>query len=112
MKTIDTILRLAAALVAIGAAIYAIAKYGDQLVAWAKKFCPNASKCNIVYSTANETPEEPAAEAAEEAPAEEAAEEEAPAEEAPVEEAPAEEEAPAPEIPEGEPVAEAEDFAE
>lgn len=108
MKTIDTILRLAAALVAIGAAIYAIAKYGDQLVAWAKKFCPNASKCNIVYSTANETAEEPAAEA----PAEEAAEEAAPVEEAPVEEAPAEEEAPAPEIPEGEPVAEAEDFAE
>lgn len=92
MKTIDLILRLAAALVAIGAVIFAIAKYGDKLVAWAKKFCPCSEDCTSVYSTGD-------------APVEDA-----PVEEAPVEEPPVEEEVPAVEIPEGEPVAEEADF--
>ena len=101
MKTVSTIFRLAAALATIGAAIYAIAKYGDKLVAWAKKLCPCSHTCNVIYSTKEDPAEEtaPAEEETVEAPAAEEAAEEAPAEEA----APVE-------IPEGEPVADDADF--
>lgn len=114
MKTIDLVLRLVAALIAIGAAIYAIAKYGDKLVAWAKEHCPSVSvdikKEVVITDAAEPSVDEVVVDApAEEAPVEEAAAEEAPAEEAAAEEAPAEE---AVSIPEGEPVAEEADFEE
>ncbi len=112
MKTIDSFLKVTAALVAIGATIYAIAKYGDKLVALAKRLCPccgeHCAPSSVVY-------EAPAAEVEVPAQAPADVEAEAPVEETPAEEAdtPVEEEAaPAVEIPEGEPVAEEADFEE
>lgn len=104
MKLFANIVKLLTALAAVAGAVYVIATYGEQIVAWAKKVlaslpCPNCEEA------------EPAAEEAaeEEAPVEEAAEE-APAEEAPAEEV-AEEVAEVV-VEETEPVAEEADFAE
>lgn len=99
------IVKILTALAAVAGAIYIVATYGEQIVAWAKKIwskmpqCPSCEEAEIV---------EEAAEVAEEAP--EAAEEEVAAEEVPVEEAV--EEAPEVVVAENEPVAAEEDFAE
>lgn len=113
MKTLNTIVKIATALAAVAGAVYVVATYGDQIVAWAKRLmesfpkCPN---CNCDCTCAAEDAEFDEA-PVEEVPVEEAPAEEVPAEEpqeAPVEEAPAE--APAPAV--NEPVAEETDFAE
>ena len=93
------ILKILTALATIAGAVYIIATYGEQIVAWAKKLwnampkCPNCEEAEII----------------EEFEAEEVSAEEPAAEEVPV----AEEE-PAPEVvvAENEPVAEEADFAE
>lgn len=99
------IVKILTALATIAGAVYIIATYGEQIVAWAKKVWSAMPKCPCCEETevVEEVVEEPAAEA-------EAAEEPA-AEEVPVEEAVEE---PAPEIvvAEHEPVAAEEDFAE
>ena len=100
------IIKILTALATVAGAVYIIATYGEQIVAWAKKVwnampkCPNCEEAEIV-----EELEEEAAPEAEEA-AEEAA-----AEEVPVEEV-AEEPAPEVVVAENEPVAAEEDFAE
>lgn len=99
------LIKVLTALAAVVGAVYAVATYGEEIVAWAKRIlsklpkCPCCKECGV----AEETEEAPA----EEAPAEEtpAAEEAPAAEEVPVEEAPAE-------VPASEPVAEDNDFAE
>lgn len=105
MKTLNVIVKVLAALAAAAGAVYVVATYGEQIVAWAKKVLASMPKCPCCKEDAA-----PAVEKAEEAPAEVPAEEvpaEAPAEEAPVQE-------PAPEVAvsENEPVAEEADFAE
>ncbi len=102
MKLFANILKVLTALAAVAGAVYVIATYGEQIVAWAKKIlaampCP---ECAETEDFAEEAP------AAEEAPVEEA-----PAEEAPAEEIPAEEVAEVV-VEENEPVAEEADFAE
>ena len=98
------LIKILTALATVAGAVYIIATYGEQIVAWAKKLwsampCPNCEEAEpeVVEEVAEETP----------------AAEEAPAEEVPAEEAPVEEEA-APEVvvAENEPVAAEEDFAE
>jgi len=96
------LVKILTALATVAGAVYIIATYGEQIVAWAKKVWNAMPKCpcceeaqpEVVEEVSEETP------AAEEAPAEEVAEEV-------VEEA-------APEIivTENEPVAEDADFAE
>ena len=85
MKVFNTIVKIFVALAAIAGAVYVIATYGEQIVAWAKKVLASLPKCPLC--------EEDAAEevVAEEAPAEEVAEEaavevtvEVPAEDEPV----------------------------
>ena len=100
-----TLIKVLTALATIAGAVYIVATYGEQIVAWAKKVwgmlpkCPCCEEAEIVE-----------AEEAEEAVEEEAATEEAAAEEIPVEEAV--EEAPEVIVAENEPVAAEEDFAE
>lgn len=107
MKALNTVVKILTALAAVAGAVYVIATYGEQIVAWAKKLMESFPKCPCCCECTDEAFEE----AAEEAPAAEEAAEEVPAEE-PVaeaaEEAPAEEPAPAV----NEPVAEETDFAE
>ena len=99
------IVKILTALATIAGAVYIIATYGEQIVAWCKKLwnampkCPACEEAEVVEEFVEETADE--AEAAEEAVAEEV----------PVEEAVEE---PAPEIvvAENEPVAAEEDFAE
>lgn len=97
------IVKILTALATIAGAVYIIATYGEQIVAWAKKLlnampkCPNCEEAEVVEETVEETA--PEAEAAEEAVAEEV----------PVEEV---EEAPEVVVAENEPVAAEEDFAE
>ena len=99
------IVKILTALATVAGAVYIIATYGEQIVAWAKKVwaampkCPNCEEAEIVEEVVEEV-----AETAETT-------EEAVAEEVPVEEAVEE---PAPEIvvAENEPVAAEEDFAE
>ena len=90
--------KILTALAAVAGAVYIIATYGEQIVAWAKKIWNMLPKCPCC---------EEAEEVVEEFVEETAAEEEAAAEEIPVEE-------PAPEVvvAENEPVAAEEDFAE
>ena len=98
------IVKILTALATIAGAVYIIATYGEQIVAWAKKVwaampkCPCCEEAEVVEEVVEEVAEEEAAE-------------EAVAEEVPVEEAATE---PAPEIvvAENEPVAAEEDFAE
>lgn len=97
MKTLNTILKIVAALAAVAGAVYVVATYGDKIVAWAKKLWASLPQCR----EAEFVP----APAAEEVPAEEApAEEEVVFEEIPVTQTP--------EIAENEPVADETDFAE
>lgn len=87
MKIFTNIVKALVALAAVAGAVYAVATYGDKIVAWAKKLM-NSCPCKEAEPVAEEVPaEEPAVEeapAAEEAPAEEPA----PAEEAPADDAP------------------------
>ena len=48
MKTVNTIVKILTAIVAVAGAVYLIATYGDKIVAWAKKMlakCP--CKCHV-----------------------------------------------------------------
>lgn len=106
MKTLNAILKVVTALAAVASAIYIVATYGEEIVAWAKKLWASLPKCPSCEEAMPEVEvvheEAPVAPVAPEAP-------EAPAEpEAPVApEAPA-----APQVPANEPVAEDNDFAE
>lgn len=80
-----TAIKLVTALATVAGAVYVIATYGDQIVAWAKKILNSLPKCPCCEK------EEVVAEevAVEEAPAEEAAEEvtiDVPAEEVAIDE--------------------------
>lgn len=101
MKALNTIVKVLTALAAVAGAVYIVATYGEQIVAWCKKTLAALPKCPCCEEAEPETVEE----AAPEAPAE------APAEEAPVEET-AEEPAPEVVVAENEPTAAEEDFAE
>lgn len=104
MKTLNAILKVVTALAAVAGAIYIVATYGEEIVAWAKKLWASLPKCpcceeampevEVVHEEAPVAPEAPEAPAEPEAPV-------APAE------APA-----APQVPANEPVAEDNDFAE
>lgn len=100
------IIKILTALATVAGAVYIIATYGEQIVAWAKKVwnampkCPNCEEAEIVEELEDEA-----------APEAEEAAEEASAEEVPVEEV-AEEPAPEVVVAENEPVAAEEDFAE
>ena len=108
MKTFNLIVKLVTALTAVAGAIYLIATYGDQIIAWAKKMLDAMPKCPVQDEAVEEEAVEEEASAAEEA-AEEVPAEEVPAEEVPVEEnAPVEEPVAAP----ADPVADEADFAE
>ena len=107
MKTLNAIVKVLTALVAAAGAVYVVATYGDQIVAWAKKIFASLPKCPCC----KEEPKAAEEVSAEEAPAEEPAEE-VPAEEPPAEEAPAEDPAAEVAVNEHEPVAEESDFAE
>ena len=95
MKPVNTILKILTALAAVAGAVYIIATYGEQIVAWCKKTLESFPKCP--FCEADEEEEEIVEDVAE---AEEA---EPVAEEIPVEEVAVSDE---------EPVAEAADFAE
>ena len=86
-----TVMKLLAALAAIAGAIYVIATYGEQIVAWCKKVMAMLPKCECECECEGCDCEEPCDDckcACEAAPAEEVAAEEAtseePAEEVPV----------------------------
>lgn len=99
MKVFSKIVKILTALAAIAGAVYAIATYGDKIVAWAKDLL---AKCPCGNTPApEEAPAEKAAPAEEPAAAEEPVAEEAPAEEPAAGEAPVED---------GAPVAEENDF--
>lgn len=101
MKHLNTILKVLAALAAVAGAVYIVATYGEQIVAWARKLwnrLPQCPACEKVAEPA-EVSDAPVAE-------------EVSAEEAPAEEVPAEEPAPEVIVADHEPVAEEADFAE
>lgn len=103
MKALNTIVKILTALATVAGAVYIIATYGEQIVAWAKKTLNSLPKCpSCEEAEAVEEVEVEAEPAAEEVAAEEPA-----AEEVAVEE-------PAPEVvvAENEPVADEADFAE
>ena len=102
MKALKTIIKILTALAAGAGAVYIIATYGEQIVAWAKKMLASLPKCPACEEAEPEIEVEIEVETA----AEEVAAEE-PAEEVVVEE-PAAEVA----VPANEPVAEEADFAE
>lgn len=86
-----TVMKLLAALAAVAGAVYVIATYGEQIVAWCKKVMAMLPKCECECECEDCDCEEPCDDckcACEAAPAEEAAAEEAtseePAEEVPV----------------------------
>ena len=97
------IVKILTALATIAGAIYIIATYGEQIVAWAKKVLNAMPKCPEAEVVVDLEEEAPAAE--------ETVSEEPAAEEIPVEEA-TEEPAPEVVVAEHEPVAEEVDFAE
>ena len=100
------IVKILTALATIAGAVYIIATYGEQIVAWAKKVWAAMPKCPTCEEAAvvDAVEEEPA-------PETEEASEEVAAEEVPVEEV-VEEAAPEVVVAEHEPVAGEEDFAE
>lgn len=100
------IVKILTALATVAGAVYIIATYGEQIVAWAKKVWAAMPKCpNCEEAEAQEEVAEEVAAEAEAAP--ETAAEEVSAEEVSVEEA-----APEVVVAENEPVAAEEDFAE
>lgn len=97
MKIFANVVKILTALAAVAGAVYVIATYGEQIVAWAKKTlsafpCPKCEEEEVAVEEA----------AAEEAPAAEEASEEVPVVEVPAEDAPV--------VEENEPVAEEADF--
>ena len=94
------LVKILTALATVAGAVYIIATYGEQIVAWAKKIWGAMPKCPCCEEAEPEVVEE----VTEEAPAEEAAED--------VTEEVAEEAAPEVVVAENEPVAAEEDFAE
>lgn len=64
MKVVGIIAQVLAALAAVVGAIYALATYGEQIVAWAKKVVEALPKCEVVDEA--EDVAEDVAEAAEE----------------------------------------------
>ena len=101
MKPVNTIIKILTALAAVAGAVYIIATYGEQIVAWAKKVwnampqCPSCEDEEVEVEFVTELDaEEPVAE------------------EIPTEEVAAEEPAPEVVVAENEPVAEEADFAE
>ena len=75
MKTTKFIANVLVTLAAIAGAVYVVATYGEQIVAWCKKVLASLP-CNCKVEIVSEAAEEVAEEAAEEeAPAEEKAEE-------------------------------------
>ena len=80
MKALNTIVKILTALAAVAGAVYIVATYGEQIVAWAKKMLNALPKCPACEEAVEEIVEEPAAEevAAEEPAAEEIVEEAAP----------------------------------
>ena len=82
MKTTKFIANVLVTLAAIAGAVYVVATYGEQIVAWCKTVLASLP-CNCKVEIVSEAAEEeaPAAEEVAEEVAEEAAEEEAPAEE-------------------------------
>ncbi|MBR4289305.1 MAG: hypothetical protein IKT52_01540 [Oscillospiraceae bacterium] len=108
-----TVLKVLTALAAIAGIVYAIATYGDKIVAWAKKILAACPCCNKTCACECEGEGECkcGGECKCEEAAEEAAAEEAPAEET-VEEAAEEVVVEEVVIEENEPVANEEDFAE
>lgn len=100
-----TLIKILTALATIAGAVYIVATYGEQIVAWAKRVwsmlpkCPSCEEAEIVEAAEEETP------------VEEETVEEVVAEEIPVEEAAAPEAAEVV-VAENEPVAAEEDFAE
>lgn len=104
--SMKTVMKLLAALAAVAGAVYVIATYGEQIVAWCKKVMAMLPKCDCECECEGCDCDEPCDDckcACEAAPAEEAAAEEAASEE------PAEE-VPVVEIAADEPVANEEDF--
>lgn len=112
MKTLNVVLKVLTALATVAGAIYIVATYGEQIVAWARKALASLPKCPCCEKA--ETVEDPAPAAEEPAvPTVEVTEEAPAAEETPAaEEAPAEEPAPEVVVAANEPVAEDTDFAE
>lgn len=108
MKALNTIVKILAALAAVAGALYIVATYGEQIVAWAKKTLSSLPKCPRCHTEPAEA-FQPEAAPVEEAAAQEAAPEESTEPEA----APIVDE-PAPEVVVAahEPVAEDDDFAE
>ena len=99
MKTAKLIAKIAVALAAVAGAVYVVATYGEQIVAWCKKVlaslpCPCKCECEgectceegtcecTCECAAEEVVEEAVEEVVEEAPAEEPTAEDAVAEEA------------------------------
>ena len=52
MKTLTAIVKVLAALAAVAGAVYVVATYGDQIVAWAKKLLSSLPKCPCCEKTA------------------------------------------------------------
>ena len=102
MKAMNTIVKILTALATVAGAVYIIATYGEQIVAWAKKTLNSLPKCPACEE------EEPEIEVEIEV---EAAAEEVTAEEPAAEEVAVEEPAPEVVVTENEPVAAEEDFA-
>lgn len=101
MKIVSAVTKVLAALATAVGAIYLLATYGEQIVAWCKKVMSNLPNVNI------NAPREVTSDAEAETPVEEPAEEQEDAlDEVPVEEIPVEEPA------ENEVVADEADFAE
>ena len=95
MKIVSAVAKVLAALTAVVGAIYLLATYGEQIVAWCKKVMANLPTCPCCDEAEEPVVEEPVVEEpVVEDPAEEAEEvlEEVPVEEIPVEESVAENE--------------------
>lgn len=110
MKTVNAVVKILTALAAVAGAVYIVATYGEQIVAWAKKLLASLPKCPSCEETG--PVEDPAEEAPAEVPAEEPAAAEAAEEVSASEEAPAEASAPEAPAVENAPVAEEADFVE
>ena len=69
MKALNTIVKVLTALAAVAGAVYIVATYGEQIVAWAKKMlgcCPCDGECECCECECFEETEEVAEDAAEE----------------------------------------------
>ncbi len=66
MKTFSIIAKIVIALAAVAGIVFVVAKYGDKIVAWAKKLCAGKGcKCEDVVEEATEEAEEAVEEASE-----------------------------------------------